>query len=240
MPAPGPIASATRAGDPAGVPAVPAPGGPVPAPATVAPARAEPLGLPSLDLPAPGPPAVSLPEAVGRGHAASRRPVGEPDPVVAPVAPVHPAPALPPGRGVPVVRPAPPGHVPEHGPAASPVSAPGSRRDPLVGSPLARPRPAAPVSPDEVRRIVVRELARTAAPPAAALPLPVPAAAAPPVAAPAPPVPRFDAPTVRADRAAEHPRRAGPPVDVGRITDAVTRRMARRGAVEGERRGMNR
>jgi hypothetical protein len=45
---------------------------------------------------------------------------------------------------------------------------------------------------------------------------------------------------VRADRDAAPPRRPAPPVAVGRITDAVARRMARRSALEGERRGMNR
>jgi hypothetical protein len=101
-----------------------------------------------------------------------------------------------------------------------------------------RPEPADPVPVDVIRRIVVRELARTAAPPARALPLPVPTA--PPAPAAAPPASRPEAPTVRADRVPEQQRRTPRPIDVGRVTDAVSRRIARRGALEGERRGMNR
>jgi hypothetical protein len=60
------------------------------------------------------------------------------------------------------------------------------------------------------------------------------------VATPVPAARRPAAPVVRADRAPERPHRTPPPVDVARIADAVSRRLAHRGAVEGERRGMNR
>jgi hypothetical protein len=126
-------------------------------------------------------------------------------------------------------------------PVVRPFGAEPAAADPgrSAASPVVRPAAAGSGLAEEVHRLVVRELARPAAHPAPALPLPVPSAAPVPATAP-PPQHRADAPTVRADRVAERPRRSPPPVDVGRIADAVSRRIAHRGAVEGERRGMNR
>jgi hypothetical protein len=202
---------------------------------------AEPPGRSLPDLPPPGPPAMppagpDLPDLrppVVADRAGSRVPAGVPERT---------------GPAVPVVSAAPPGG-PDRapGPASAHSTTPAPRgtgpgpADPGPSAPpVVRPVPADPVPTDEIRRIVVHELTRTAAPPAPALPLPVPTAPLAPAAAPAPPAARHDAPTVRADRVPEHPRRTPPPVDVGRITDAVSRRIARRGALEGERRGMNR
>ena len=86
---------------------------------------------------------------------------------------------------------------------------------------------------DQVHRLVVRELAASTAGEA-------PAVIRRAVDAPAAPTPAPRVPAPRADRPAELPVRTPAPVDVGRLTEAVSRRLARRGAVDDERRGMGR
>jgi hypothetical protein len=94
---------------------------------------------------------------------------------------------------------------------------------------------------EQVHRLVVRELAGNLPPAAPTPPLPLPVPAAPVPHAAGPQVARRPAaPVVRADRPAERTPRAAPPVDVHRVADAVSRRLARRGAVDAERRGMSR
>jgi hypothetical protein len=103
-------------------------------------------------------------------------------------------------------------------------------------------RPSAgPGLAEEVHRLVVLELTQAQGPaPSPAAPIPVPPTPTSTTTT-APRAPRrLDAPAVRANRAAERPPRTPPAVDVGRLADAVSRRLAHRGAVDGERRGMNR
>jgi hypothetical protein len=95
----------------------------------------------------------------------------------------------------------------------------------------AAPRPLA----EEVHRLVVHELAASGTPAPS-----VAARRAPAPAAPAAPQPSRRAGPTRADRPAERVSRTPPAVDVGRLTESVSRRLARRGAIDDERRGMGR
>jgi hypothetical protein len=228
---------------------------PAPAPPTV---RTSDSGAPVQGRPEhvrPAPPAAPRTPSAGTGDSRPRPPA-PPErtadacrvaavPLVRPAHTTGPGPAVPagpdnagPGRpvttdvlgepGLPVVRP-------------QPIRPPGPGP---TGPDFPAPGPADRALADTVHRLVVRELAR-ATPPTPALPAPVQAAlplpAPPPAIVGSVPAPRREpAPAVRADRVAAPPHRTPPPLDMGRLADAVSRRLANRGAAEAERRGMGR
>jgi hypothetical protein len=189
---------------------------------------------PSLPVPpAPFRPAADLSQP--RAAAPSAGPTDGPPIVTARrphprgVAPGEPAPTLP------LVRPT---------PSAPPDGAPTTwsvERAPVGDRVVVHPGAREPGLAEQVHRLVVRELAGNLPPAAPTPPLPLPVPAAPVPHAAGPQVARRPAaPVVRADRPAERTPRAAPPVDVRRVADAVSRRLARRGAVDAERRGMSR